>query len=81
MHAFFLQRDFFATRFDVDFFATRFEDFFMRENVSRRAVTHTRRDSLAAVAFGKNRGRVSKHLRFAIAIIFCATRCKNPSRP
>ena len=32
---------------------------FMRENLSRRAVTHTRRDSLAAIAFDKNRRRVS----------------------
>ena len=31
----------------------------MRENLSRRAVTHTRRDSLAAIAFEKNRRRVS----------------------
>ena len=31
----------------------------MRENLSRRVVTHTRRDSLAAIAFGKNRLRVS----------------------
>ena len=33
--------------------------FLMRENLSRRAVTHTRRDSLAAIAIGKNRSRVS----------------------
>ena len=33
--------------------------FLMRENLSRRVVTHTRRDSLAAIAFGKNRRRVS----------------------
>ena len=33
--------------------------FFMRENLSRRVVTHTRRNSLAAIAFGKNRRRVS----------------------
>ena len=31
----------------------------MRENLSRRAVTHARRDSLAAIAFEKNRRRVS----------------------
>ena len=42
-----------------DYFATRFEDFFMRENLSRRVVTHTKRDSLAAIAFGKNRRRLS----------------------
>ena len=33
--------------------------FFMRENLSRKVVPHTRRDSLAAIAFGKNRCRVS----------------------
>ena len=33
--------------------------FFMRENLSPRAFTHTRRDSLAAIAFRKNRRRVS----------------------
>ena len=43
-----------------DFFATRFEDFFRRENLSRRAViTHTRLDSLAAIVFGKNHRRVT----------------------
>ena len=33
--------------------------FFMSENLSCRVVTHTRRDSHAAIAFGKNRRRVS----------------------
>ena len=33
--------------------------FLMRENLSRTVVTHTRRDSLTAIAFGKNRRRVS----------------------
>ena len=32
---------------------------FTRKNLSCRVVTHTRRDSLAAIAFGKNRCRVS----------------------
>ena len=31
----------------------------MRENLSRRGVTHTRLDSLAAIVFDKNRRRVS----------------------
>ena len=31
----------------------------MRENLSRRVVTHSRQDSLAAIAFGKNRCHVS----------------------
>ena len=34
----------------------------MRENLSRRVVTHTRPDSLAAIAFGRNRRRVKPHL-------------------
>ena len=40
-------------------FCNAIRRFFMRENLSRRAVTHTRRDSLAAIAFEKNRRRVS----------------------
>ena len=40
-------------------FCNAIRRFFMRENFSRRVVTHTRRDSLAANAFGKNRHRVS----------------------
>ena len=40
-------------------FCNAIRRFFMRENLSRKAVTHTRRDSLAAIAFGKNRRRVS----------------------
>ena len=40
-------------------FCNAIRRFFMRENLSRRAVTHTRRDSLAAIMFGKNRRRVS----------------------
>ena len=41
-------------------FCNAIRRFFMGENLSRRAVTHTRRDSLAAIAFEKNRRRVSK---------------------
>ena len=37
----------------------QFENFFMHENLSSRIVTHTRRDSLAVIAFGKNRRCVS----------------------
>ena len=40
-------------------FCNAIRRFFMRENLSRRVVTHTRRDSLAAIAFEKNRSRVS----------------------
>ena len=40
-------------------FLQRDSDFFMHEYLSRRVVTHTRRDSLAAIAFWKNRRRVS----------------------
>ena len=40
-------------------FCNAIRRFFMRENLSRRAVTHTRRDLLAAIAFEKNRRRVS----------------------
>ena len=50
-----------------EFFATRFHRVFMRKNLSRRVVTHTRRDSLAAIAFGKNRRRVSN---------ICDLRCR-----
>ena len=40
-------------------FCNAIRRFFMRQNISRRAVTHTRQDSLAAIAFEKNRCRVS----------------------
>ena len=40
-------------------FCNAIRRFFMRENLSRKVVTHTRRDSLATIAFGKNRRRVS----------------------
>ena len=40
-------------------FCNAIRRFLMRENLSRRVVTHTRRDSLTAIAFGKNRRRVS----------------------
>ena len=40
-------------------FCNAIRSFFTRENLSRREVTHTRRDSLAAIAFSKNRRRVS----------------------
>ena len=40
-------------------FCNAIRRFLMRENLFRRAVTHTRRDSLAAIVFGKNRRRVS----------------------
>ena len=40
-------------------FCNAIRRFFMRENLSRRVVTHTRLDSLAAIAFEKNRRRVS----------------------
>ena len=51
--------------------------FFMRENLSRSVVAHTRRESLAAIALRKNRRRVSNTCDFAMLIIYCATRCKN----
>ena len=40
-------------------FLQRDSMFFMRENLSRRVVSNTRRESLDAIAFGKNRRRVS----------------------
>ena len=40
-------------------FCNAIRRFLMRENLSRGVVTHTRRDSLTAIAFGKNRRRVS----------------------
>ena len=40
-------------------FLQRDSKIFVRENLSRRVVTHTRRDSIAAIVFGKNRRRVS----------------------
>ena len=40
-------------------FCNAIQRFFMRDNLSRRVVTHTRRDLLAAIAFVKNRCRVS----------------------
>ena len=43
-------------------FCNAIRRFFMRENLSRRVVTYTRRDSLTAIAFGKNRRRVKPHL-------------------
>ena len=46
-----------------DFFATRFEDFSCVKTslLEWLVVTLTRRDLLAAVAFGKNRRRVKAH--------------------
>ena len=41
------------------FFCYAIRRFLIRENLSRRVVTHTRRDSLTAIAFWKNRCRVS----------------------
>ena len=55
--------------------------FFMRENLSRKAVTHTKQDSLAAIAFGKSRCRVSNTCDLRCRLYFCATRCNNRSRP
>ena len=60
-------------------FCNAIRRFFMRENLSRRAVTHTRRDSLAAIAFGKNRRRVSNTCDLRCRLYF-ATRCNNRSR-
>ena len=40
-------------------FCNAIRRFFMRKNLSRRVVTHTRPDSLAGIAFGKTRRRVS----------------------
>ena len=40
-------------------FCNTIRRFFMRENLSRRVVTHTRLDSLAAITFAKNCCRVS----------------------
>ena len=40
-------------------FCNAIRRFFMRENLTRRVVAHTRQDSLAAIALGKNRCRVS----------------------
>ena len=55
--------------------------FFMRENLSRIVVTHTRQDSLAAIAFGKNRCRVSNTCDLRCRLYFCATRCNSRSLP
>ena len=62
-------------------FCNAIRRFFMRENLSRKAVTHTRQDSLAAIAFGKNRCRVSNTCDLRYRLYFCATRCNNRSRP
>ena len=62
-------------------FCNAIRRFFMRENLSRKAVTHTRQDSLAAIAFGKNRCRVSNTCDLRCRLYFCATRCNNRSRP
>ena len=40
-------------------FCNAIRRFFRRENLARRVVIHTSPDSLAAIAFGKNRRRVS----------------------
>ena len=40
-------------------FCNAIRRFFMRENLSRIVVAYTRLDSLAAIAFSKNRSRVS----------------------
>ena len=40
-------------------FCNAIRRFFVRENLSRRAVTHTRRDSHGAITFGNNRCRLS----------------------
>ena len=42
-----------------DFYATRFEDFLCVKISLAEWFTHTGRDSLSAIAFGKNRRRVS----------------------
>ena len=62
-------------------FCNAIRRFFMRENLSRKAVTHTRQDSLAAIAFGKNRCHVSNTCDLRCQLYFCATRCNNRSRP
>ena len=62
-------------------FCNAIRRFFMRENLSRKAVTHTRQDSLAAIAFGKNRCRVSNTCDLRCRLYFCATRRNNRSRP
>ena len=62
-------------------FCNAIRRFFMRENLSRIVVTHTRQDSLAAIAFGKNRCRVSNTCDLRCRLYFCATRCNNRSRP
>ena len=62
-------------------FCNAIRRFFMRENLSRKAVTHTRQDSLAAIAFDKNRCRVSNTCDLRCRLYFCATRCNNRSRP
>ena len=60
---FFAEREEFACRFKAAFtratFLQRDSTIFMRENLSRKAVTHTRQNSLAAIAFDQNRCRVS----------------------
>ena len=62
-------------------FCNAIRRFFMRENLTRKAVTHTRQDSLAAIAFGKNCCRVSNTCDLRCRLYFCATRCNNRSRP
>ena len=41
------------------YFCKAIRRFFMRQNLSRTVVTHMRQDSLVAIAFGKNRCRVT----------------------
>ena len=62
-------------------FCNAIRRFLMRENLSRIMVTHTRQDSLAAIAFDKNRCRVSNTCDLRCRLYFCATRCNNRSRP
>ena len=62
-------------------FCNAIRRFLMLENLSCRVVTHTRQDSLAAIAFGKNLRRVSNNCDLRCRLYFCATRCKNRSRP
>ena len=59
-------------------FCNAIRRFFKRENLSRRAATYTRRDSLTAIALGKNRRRVSKAVfTFSRCVPFrCSATCQ-----
>ena len=70
LHFFRIFFDFRSRIYTGDFFATRLEDFFMSKNLFRRVVTHTTRDSLAAIAFGKNFCRLSNTCNLRCRLCF-----------